>query len=241
MQRTINNSTSSTDKSFNEICYEFTSINSTNLLRFNSIIKSSSTRLEIIDSIAMTQISSKRLYDQKHQSLILKVEDWALLRLHKNYQIFSSITLNLKLSQQYVNSFEIIEKIENLAYRLKISKHWRIWFVISIAQLESFSTLSDDSFNRTKAFLSFVIMKEEFSKNTVRSYKIEKMLAKRINRRRNAKYLIRWLDYDLEKDAWRSLSKLQNAMNLVKDFDVQVSSAISTSKRERFKKQSTIK
>ena len=136
MQRTINNSTSFTDKSFNEICYEFTSINNTNLLRFNSIIKSFSIKLEIIDSIAMTQISSKKLYDQKHQSLILKIENWVLLRLHKDYQILSSVTLNLKLSQQYVNSFQIIEKIENLAYRLKISKHWKIWFVISIIQLE---------------------------------------------------------------------------------------------------------
>ena len=85
MQRTINNSTSFTDKSFNEICYEFTSINNTNLLRFNATIKSSSTKFKIVDSIAMTQISSKKLYDQKHQSLILKVENWVLLRFHKNY------------------------------------------------------------------------------------------------------------------------------------------------------------
>ena len=67
------------------------------------------------------------------------------------------------------------------------------------------------------------------------------MLAKRINRRKNAEYLIRWFDYDLEKDAWRNLSKLQNAMNLVRDFDAQVSSTISISKRERLKKQSTTK
>ena len=242
MQRTINNSTSSTEKSSNEICYEFTSINSTNLLKtFNSVVKSSSTKLEIVDSIAMTQISSKKLYDQKHQSLTLNIEDWALLRLHKDYQILSSITLNFKLSQQYVSLFEILEKIENLAYRLKISEHWRIWFVVSIAQLESFSALNDDSFNRTKASLSFVIMKEKFSENTVRSYEIEKMLAKRINRRKSAEYLIRWFDYDLEKDAWRNLSKLQNAMNLVRNFDAQVSSATSTSKRERLKKQSIIK
>ena len=240
MQQTINNSTSSIDKSFNEICYEFTSINSTNLLRiFISIVKSSSTKLEIVDSIAMTQISSKKLYDQKHQSLTLNVENWALLRLHKDYQILSSIMLSFKLSQQYVNFFEIIEKIENLTYRLKISKHWKIWPVISIAQLEFFSTLSDDSFNRTKAFLSFVIMKEEFSDDTVRSYEIEKMLAKRINRRRNVEYLIRWLDYDFEKNAWRSLLELQNAMNFVRNFDAQISSAISTLKRERLKKQFT--
>ena len=135
MQRTINNDIFSTNKSFNEICYEFTSINSSNLLKTcNATMKSSSsTKLEIIDSIAMTQISSKKLYDQKHQSLILKIEDWVLLRFYKDYQILSSITLSLKLFQQYVNSFEILEKIGNLAYRLKISEHWKIWFVISIA------------------------------------------------------------------------------------------------------------
>ena len=240
MQRTINNDISSTDKSSNEICYEFTSINSSNLLKTcNATMKSSSsTKLEIIDSIAMTQISSKKLYDQKHQSLILKVENWVLLRFHKNYQIFSSVTLSFKLSQQYVSSFEILEKIENLAYRLKISEHWKIWPVISITQLESSSTSYDDSFNRTRASPSLVIMKEEFSNDRIRSYEIEKVLTKRINRRKSAEYLIRWFDYDSEKDTWRNLSKLQNVMNLIRDFEAQISFEVISSlkKREKFKK-----
>ena len=240
MQRTINNSTSFTDKLFNEICYKFTSINSTNLLKiFNSIVKSSLTKLEIVNNIAMTQISSKKLYDQKHQSLTLNVEDWTLLCLYKDYQILSSITLSLKLSQQYVNSFEIFEKIESLTYRLKISEHWKIWFVISIAQLESFSTLTDDSFKKTKASLSFVIMKEEFSNDKIRSYEIEKVLAKRINRRKDAEYLIRWFDYDFEKDAWWSLSKFQNVMNLVRDFEDQISFEVIS--RSNFKKRGRLK
>ena len=72
MQRNFNNAITFTDQSSNEICYEFISFQSSNLIRsitfstFSSLIKY---RLIVQDVIAMTQIASKRLYDQKHQSI----------------------------------------------------------------------------------------------------------------------------------------------------------------------------
>jgi hypothetical protein len=65
----------------------------------------------------------KHHYDRKHQPLNMKVKDFALLRLHKEYNISISKVLEKKLSQQYAGSFKIIEKIDSLAYRLNLSRH----------------------------------------------------------------------------------------------------------------------
>ena len=48
------------------------------------------------------------------------------IRLHKNYNIFVTTILKKKFSQQYVDFFQIIQRIENLVYKLKIFDNWRI-------------------------------------------------------------------------------------------------------------------
>ena len=72
MQRNFNNAITLTDKSWNEICYEFISFQSSNLIRsitFSTFSLSIKYRLIEQDVIAMIQIALKRLYDQKHQSI----------------------------------------------------------------------------------------------------------------------------------------------------------------------------
>ena len=73
MQRTINNDISFIDKSFNEICYDFISTINTDLFTFN--VRNLMSRIVVIDSIVMTQMSFKKLYDQKNQILNLKSEN----------------------------------------------------------------------------------------------------------------------------------------------------------------------
>ena len=65
--------------------------------------------------------------------MFLAPGDWALLRLHRGYNILSAT--NRKLDQQYAGPFEVLERIGRLAYRLKISDHWKILDVFTIAQL----------------------------------------------------------------------------------------------------------
>ena len=137
IQRAFNNSISFIEKTSNEICYEFISLQSTDVLK--SSIQESSIEITaiirsfVVDVIAMTQMYSKSVYDSNHASLQMKIEEWALLRLHKDYELSFIKILDRKLSQQYVKSFKIFEKIDNLAYKLNISKKWKIWSIVSIA------------------------------------------------------------------------------------------------------------
>jgi hypothetical protein len=131
----------------------------------------------------------KHHYDRKHQSLNMKVKDFALLRLHKEYNILISKILEKKLSQQYADSFKIIEKIDSLAYRLNLSRHWRIHFVISVAQLKSISDSIKDSYNRSRSNESeSVHMKDDTEK--VKSFEIKRLISKR-NIAREVEYLLR--------------------------------------------------
>ena len=65
----------------------------------------------------------KSHYDHRHSFLFFKKKKMTLLKLHYKYDV--SLTLNIfkKLTQQFVNSFKIIAKIDRLTYKLNISKH----------------------------------------------------------------------------------------------------------------------
>ena len=124
MQRHFNNSHSIIiEKTFNEIFYDFIFIQSLNVLRQSFVIdfvdelkelsivdsrKSfanasfstvTRTRFEIVDVIAFAQMTNKHYYDRKHQSLFMKVDEYALIRLHRDYDISFTEILDSKLSQ----------------------------------------------------------------------------------------------------------------------------------------------
>ena len=112
LQRHFNNFHSViTRKTFNETSYEFTSLQFLNMLRqfatfdFTDDLKeffaidnrksfaetsfnvAARARFEVIDVIAFAQMTSKYYYDRKHQLLFIKIDDYALIRLHHDYNI----------------------------------------------------------------------------------------------------------------------------------------------------------
>ena len=191
-------------KSSNETIYEFTLLDSLNLLKFiNKFIESTwkffantfffvvtRVKIEIVDSIAFVQINAKHCYNRKYQLLYIRFDDYALIRLYKKYNISSTIVLKSKYNQQYVDSFKIFEKIEQLTYRLNLSTHWRIYLVFSIAQLKSSSSLNIDFFRRKRSnhFDSIFV---ENDTNIMKFFEIERLINKRQTKRRELEYLIR--------------------------------------------------
>src|SRR5947209_2435488 len=123
MQSVINNSKSSTGKTPNEVVYGFTpnfAINYTT----NPDIDFPTARIDAADALDLAAINMKYYYDRRHTAMFLAPSNWALLRLHKGYNIPSEY--NPKLSQQYAGPFKILEKVGRLAYCLLLLEHWRI-------------------------------------------------------------------------------------------------------------------
>ena len=115
------------DKIFNETIYDFISIQVLNLLKISISLKSFAKVfricLKITNFIAFAQMKTKYHYDRKHHSLFLKIENYDLLRLHREYEILFIKQFNFKFSQQYIGFFKVIERIERLAYKLKLFNH----------------------------------------------------------------------------------------------------------------------
>ena len=236
LQKNFNNEATSIEMSSNQICYDFTSLISIDLLKNIEMNFSQFTRIQVKNNIAYDQMLIKKYYDDKHKSIHLKNESWALLRLHKNYNIFSIVVLSSKLSRQYIESFQILKKVENLVYKLNIFANWRVHSVFSIAQLKFIESFNADSFQRNAASFDSIFVEKDT--NDVKFYEVEKIVMKRANKKRDLKYLVRWLNYDSEHDQWRNKSELKNVMNLVNDYE-RLSNVVtfssSSSRRERFK------
>ena len=147
----------------------------------------------------------------------MKLDDYALIRLHREYDISFTTILSSKFSQQYAKSFKILKKIDCLTYRLKLSSHWRIHSILSMTQLK-LAVKRINSYNRFRSnHPPSIFVKKDI--DIVKSYRLKKMIDKRFIKRRDTEYLIKWKEYDEKYDEWRNLSEMENAMNLIREYE----------------------
>ena len=267
IQRHINNSVFVTiDKSFNEVVYDFTSMQTVDLWKFvivdeisrQSLIDEvtffvvARARVKVADFIVFVQIKIKRHYDEKHKSMHMRESDYAFIKLHKKYDISFIAILKFKYSQQYVDFFRILKRVNRLIYRLNLSAHWKIHSILFIVQLKLTSSLHNDFFRRSKSDHSKSIFVKSDIVN-VKFFEMNRFINRRQIKRRELKYLIRWRDYESENDQWKNFSKLNDVMKLVKNYENAMQKIVTLSdklfiinvdidqkkKSERFSKLST--
>lgn len=102
-----------------------------------------------------------------------------------------------KLTKQYVDPFCILEKVGRLAYKLDVPADWKIHPVFSVAQLKPAPPPALDPFSKLISFELLPVFVEG-NTDTVKSFKVEKLLNKRLVKRGkvcNIEYLVRWKRY----------------------------------------------
>ena len=67
-----------------------------------------------------------------------------------------------------------------------------------------------ESSSTTNSLSFSVFMKED--SDLIKSYEIEKIVSKRLNKKRDIKYFVRWLKYNFEENIWRNLLEFDNVM-----------------------------
>ena len=224
VQRDFNNSTN-VDNFSNEIVYDFISIQIIDLIKFALIFELARftlkkrrlvTRQNVNDVIVFDQMNAKFHYDKKHEFMFMKQKDVTLIKLHKDYNIFS--TINKKYDQQFVESFIIIEKIDRLIYRLIIFNNWFIHSIFNVIQLKKCSSSSADSFKRFKSnHFDFVFVNDDTI--NVKFFELSRIINKRMIKKRNIEYFVEWKSYESEHDVWKSLSKFDDVMNFVDEYE----------------------
>lgn len=88
IQSLLNNTSSlSIGKTPNEIAYDFSPHKPLDLFSNPSIPSTFQARTNAADVISFALANQKAYYNQKQQSLFIKVGNWAILRLHQGYSI----------------------------------------------------------------------------------------------------------------------------------------------------------
>ena len=134
-----------------------------------------SSYIDIKNAIAFVFLKMKKIYNTRHQFIFFKIKNLINLRFHKGYRVF--VITSKKIRSQLIRSFKILERIEHLIYRLKLSINMKIHNVISIAHLKSVIDFAENSYRRRRLSISVIVIDGE------KEYEIEKLLRKRIVKR----------------------------------------------------------
>lgn len=222
IQALLNNLPSSTTQQTpNEIAYGFRPNTTTDLIASSKIIDLPTARTSATDAISFAQMNQKRSYDRTHQPMFLKEGDYAMLRLHKGYSIPRAASK--KLSQQYVGPFKVTARIGRLAYKLDIPSSWNIHPVFTIAQLEPVPAPDQDPYLRQPYDHPPAIYVEGDTDES-KSYEIDRLLNKRTikkGRGYSTQYLVSWKGYGPEHDQWYTMGQLEDAQELIDDYERQ--------------------
>ena len=166
------------------------------------------------DAIAFASMRMKNYYDLNHKLMFFKVGDLVNLRLHRGFTIPG--ILHKKINQQFVGPFKVLQRVGKLAYKLELPPNMRIHPVISVAHLEPATVPADDPWLRRRPTPPPVMVDGQ------EEWVIEKLLERRRIRRGRGfatQYLVRWMGFGPEHDTWYNLRDLDNARELVDDFD----------------------
>ena len=142
-------------------------------------------------AIAFVNVIRKLRYDATHINLKLIIDNYAYLYLYNGYTISNFI--NKKLNQQRVSFFKILKKIDTLIYRFELFSIIKIHSVIFIIQLKSTSAFDVNFYcrSRFKHSSPMQLKNNNNSKNSIKFYKIERLLNRRIIAIDRINYLIK--------------------------------------------------
>ena len=178
-------------------------------------------RAKTVDATAFANTKARVYYNAKHTSLLLNSDNKIYLRLNYDYQL--SRNSNRKLLSQRCDLFLVKRKVERLTYELKISKNWKFHSMIFVAQLKSYS-LIENFYSRFRSnLLDFVKIEDDISQ--WKSWEVERIVDKRFwkyDKKQMTQYQIHWKRYNLEHDVWRSITKLDNCMNLIEKYETRI-------------------
>ena len=189
-------------------------------------------RQEAADATAFANAKAKIYYDARHVPLRFKAGDYAYLRLHHGYQLPGRP--NKKVSQQRCGPFLVKRRVGRLAYELELPPAWRVHPVISVAQLEPVPA-GEDPYRRPRPSHPDAVEMEGDTPQ-YQSYEVEKLVGKRLRRYKRTtvtQYLVRWVGYGPEYDEWRSLSALDNCLELVEEYEANQPVMPANSRRGR--------
>ena len=155
------------------------------------------------DTLDKTSATMKKRFDEGRKKPVYEVGDQVLLEGRN----IKTKRPSEKLSDKRYGPFEILEKVGEGAWKLKIPPGWSIHPVFH----ESLLTPYHGPERHTRPLPDLVEGGEE--------YEVEKILDSRKRRGKPKEWLVKWKGYPLEEADWEPKENLKNAMDLVKKYE----------------------
>lgn len=170
-------------------------------------------------NLAKAQQKQKKHADVHRSDVSFNINDKVLLRSDN----LSHDSLISKLSPKYIGPFKIIEKINDVAYRLQLPDSMnRIHNSFHVSRLKKFNESNDVRFPSRLLPDASLPPPEIINQNHNELWEVETILKKRIRRYgrgSRVEYLIKWKGYPHEHNSWEPVSGLTMCKEAVEQFE----------------------
>jgi len=114
-----------------------------------------------------------------------------------------------KLTECFIGPYKVKGIVSSNVIELELPKSIKIHPIVNVSRVQLYKPQVE---GQKKIPPKLVIIEEE------EKFKVEKILNKRMIREKE-KFLVRWKGYMAEEDTWESRENLENAKELVKEFE----------------------
>jgi len=114
-----------------------------------------------------------------------------------------------KLTEHFVGLYKVKRIVSSNVIELELSKSIKIHPIVNISRVRLYKLQVEE---QKKILPKWVIIEGE------EEFEVEKILNKRMVREKE-KFLVRWKRYMVEEDTWENRENLENAKELVKEFE----------------------
>ena len=185
---------------------------------------------QAMNALRVAQAHQQESYNKGRDFTEFHPGDLVLISPHSLNLLRKDKGKGRKLLMRYDGPFEVMEKVSDVAYRIRLPASYGIHPVINIAHLESYHSDNDYS-DRPKRHLNRkdFIEAPEFEVDQI----IDQKWIKK-GKRRLKKYKVRFIGYGPEWDEWLTRQALTNAPDKIKEWELsEKNEAIGQSQEKR--------
>ena len=142
-------------------------------------------------------------------------------KVYINVEHLPSIRQSRKLEKRFFGPYEIINKVGQSAYWIKIPVSWKVYNVFNESLLKPYHALHYVNQKQKEKHTQDKQWREDNSGE----YELERLLNSWISKRGRGQgrleYLVKWKNYPLEEASWEPVTNLMNTWETIEEFHLE--------------------